>query len=86
MRHVSWVEVADELIFGGYGMQCEDRKDYIKRHLDRESRDYLTIILLRDIAESLRILRCSNFKEIPHLLRNIRTHTGRINPKRRPKK
>lgn len=75
MRHVTWREMADELIHGNWGTEAEDRRDYIIKHTAPTERDYLIIILLRDIAESLRVLRCQNFKEIPWVLKGIKRNT-----------
>lgn len=45
--------------------------------------DVIQVVLLRDIAESLRILRCQNFKDIPQILRGIRIKLPTQNKRRK---
>lgn len=70
-RHVKWKEIASELIYGEWGEERIGVSNFIKSSSDSR----LTICLLLDIAESLRVLRCENFKDIPNRLSRIALNT-----------
>lgn len=76
-KHINWSDMADDLVHGNWGQQGEGSNPLIKSVND----DRLEIVLLIDIAKSLRILRCQNFREIPNVLKSIKTNTQK--PKRR---
>jgi len=52
--------------------------------------DDIKITLLMEIRDELQklngLLRCTNFQSIPRTLREIRTYTGRIRPRKRARK
>lgn len=81
-RHVTWKSVASELVFGGWGSESQNPSKYVQEHPDQR----LMLCLLIDIAESLRVLRCRNFQEIPSVLCEIRTNTKKRRKKRVIKK
>lgn len=68
-------EIAQELIYGNWQeTSAPDAKAFIKS----ASYEILSFFLLLDIAESLRILRCQNFKDIPYRLDQIRNRLEQI--------
>lgn len=82
MITIKYDKVADELVNGNWGQTGDHltEKNMIKDAPDSR----LMLVLLIDIAKSLRVLRCQNFKNIPNELRDIRLNTRK--PKRRMKK
>lgn len=79
MKHVNWKEIADELLEVNWGQQNESAADAVRQVADQR----LILCLLIDIAQSLRILRCRNFQDIPWILKQIRGNTKK---RRRTKK
>lgn len=70
-RHVTWREMADDLISSNWGQQGESATTENKINNDGR----IQMILLLDIARSLRILRCSNFTDMPRRLERVRLAT-----------
>lgn len=76
--HVSYKELAEELINGNWGRSAVDREDFAKQCSHAEWHSALLIDMaqsLRQIEVSLRPLRCSNFQDIPNRLRKIVKNT-----------
>lgn len=86
-RMIFWREVADYLIPGERGAEYNSTGAYVAD----QSLDKLAVILLSDIAKSLRALRCPNFVAIPEELREQNRNTAAIikileGPRRKTKK
>ena len=74
MNKVTYAQVADDLIHGGWYF---DNKENVTECIKSLSNEMRAVILLADIAQSLRVLRCPNFMEIPWTLREIKRNTKR---------
>lgn len=77
-RHVTYKDLADELIYGNWGSQYEDQKNMAKTigHMGWQSALLIDIAKsLREIDMSLRPLRCRNFSDIPNRLNKIIKNT-----------
>lgn len=81
-KHIYWKEIAEQLINGGWGH--EDASVYKATQSASDQR--LMVALLIDIAESLRVLRCLNFKGIPRTLQEIMRNTKKKTYKKKKKK
>jgi len=79
MSHISWRNIANEIVTGGnWGRDGASIREEIKN----STNDRISICLLLDIAESLRILRCSDFQLIPHRLKYIEDELKSLNRKK----
>jgi len=67
MPHINWLDQAENLIHGSWG--CNGTDEVASNKRDSDTR--LSMILLLDIAKSLRVLRCSNFNDTPRKLDRI---------------
>ncbi len=65
-----WRKVAEDLINSDWGttVEYDDANRFIREFNDQK----LILIMLIDIAKSLRVLRCSNFLDIPRRLDRVR--------------
>lgn len=82
MTQHDWNDIADKLINTDWHTKddtCLNSTDLIKKSTDTR----LQTILLRDIAKSLRILRCVNFQGIPYTLTEISKNTKKIKRKKK---
>lgn len=75
-------QVAENIISGHWHWDTETDLSDLIRTLTVEQK---ALCVLQDIAVSLRVLRCQNFKDIPHILKTIRGNTGRIPRKEKGK-
>ena len=73
MKHITWLEVAERLLYGDWGRKGETTKKLI----EESSYTELQLALLIEIAKSLRRLRCHEFQAIPDYLKSIRANTSR---------
>ena len=79
MPYITWRTAAEAIINSEFlGQEASSVDQYIKDATNEK----IAVFLLYDIAKSLRILRCSNFKDIPDILRKIRGNTRKR--KRKP--
>lgn len=67
-KRITYQEVADSLANGNWHWGAVLENKTISTHINEQTNDMLTVVLLADIAKSLRVLRCSNFTAIPRKL------------------
>lgn len=83
MKMIHWEAVADSLVFGNWGTKYLDEATTPTKAIKTTSDERLALILLLDIAKSLRVLRCKSFQEIPAVLREIKANTKKKKPKKK---
>ena len=74
MAHITWKDMAENLIQTDWGSQGESVKSQIIKGSDSR----LQLCLLVDIAKSLRALRCSSFLGVPRSLDRMRVRLDAI--------
>ena len=74
MTHKTYENIADEILYGGWGIESE---------IHTLSFDANQTALLVHIARSLSLLRCENLKAIPRRLKNIEAHLRHLSEKKR---
>ncbi len=82
MPVVKYDSVVDAFVYGDWGCDLGDDINNPQDFIKKANREQLSMILLIDIARSLRVLRCPNFKGIPGELRAIRLQTRKPAKKR----
>lgn len=82
MAHITYKQIADDLLASDWGQEHGSVNAAIKTITVEER----VMCLLVDIAQSLRILRCSNFTDVPRRLDKIRLAAEGIRRERKQRK
>lgn len=69
-KKILYSDVADSIVEGGWHWEVDDNV-HLNNHIKSLTDSMKTVLLLADIAKSLRPLRCHNFLEVPERLRTI---------------
>lgn len=70
MARRTYKEIADSLVNQDWGW--DGAGDDVNAHINSLTEAQKTVVLLVDIAKSLRVLRCHNFIDVPRRLDAIR--------------
>ena len=86
MSDATWEKCANAIIHGGWHYNSTPPKDPYAS-VKSFAPEQISMVLLLDIAKSLRILRCKNFTAIPHILKSLEHNTRRkVKRRKRAKK
>ena len=83
---IRWDAIAESMIYGGWKTNTEESVAQFIGNSRPDNLNVIKIALLIDIAQSLRVLRCHIFKDIPNKLDRIARNTAKPRKKKAAKK